>query len=447
VLPHTTASARATLTSLSPGACTVWAHGYAPNAAGDSAYVSLNGEVADVTGFAPGAWTWQSRTTGDQTATLRVAAGGVYTVGLWMREDGLRVDRILLTTDTAYLPAGFGPAETARQAEGTPGTPFTVGRTIAYGYDDLYRLTGADYSTGETYAYQYGSVGNRLQQIVDGDTTSYQYECAASLKRSGRDAANRLTSVNDVAYTWDDNGNLLATGAMTNTWDAANRLTAVDRPPSAASFVYNGVGDRVGQTVGATSTHFTLDVQDLPEVIQTSDGNTYLHLPGVIVAENTAGERRYLLADGLGSIRQGTDEAGAVVFYDEFDPYGNPAFTSYSLLPAPYAFTGEWWEAEIELLYLRARWYDSDIGRFVNKDPFSGFITEPRSLNRWTYGQDDPITAAILLVSCRIVMRTAADRRLTTGSLGNLRYIGIGWRHRSMNSIKALSSSASVTAI
>jgi RHS repeat-associated protein len=422
---------------------TAWLCSYA-NAAGDSVCVGLDGQPlsggATISGFPPGAWAWRNELveTG-QPATFVVDTPGVHTLNLWMREDGLRVDRILLTTDTAYLPAGFGPAETARQATGT----LTVEHTIAYGYDDLYRLTGADYSTGQSYAYEYDPVGNRLQQIIDGNTTSYQY-----------DAANRLTGVNGIGYTWDDNGNLLSSGAMTNTWDAANRLTAVDRPPSAeppfgtaASFVYNGVGDRVGQTVGATSTHFTLDVQDLPEVIQTSDGNTYLHLPGVIVAENTAGERRYLLADGLGSIRQGTDEAGVVVFYDEFDPYGNPAFTSYSLLPAPYAFTGEWWEAEIELLYLRARWYDSDIGRFVNKDPFSGFITEPRSLNRWTYGQDDPITAAILLVSCRIVMRTAADRRLTTGSLGNLRYIGIGWRHRSMNSIKALSSSASVTAI
>jgi YD repeat-containing protein len=259
---------------------------------------------------------------------------------------GLRVDRILLTTDTAYLPAGFGPAETARQAEGAPGTPFTVERTIAYGYDDLYRLTGANYSTGQSYAYEYDPVGNRLQQIIDGDTTSYQY-----------DAANRLTGVNGQPYTWDDNGNLLSSGAMTNTWDAANRLTAVDRPPSAASFVYNGVGDRVGQTVGATSTHFALDVLGLPEVIQTGDGNTYLHLPGVIVAENAAGQRRYLLADGLGSIRQATDEVGAVVSYDEFDPYGNP-LTPHVARSTPYGYTGEWWEEEVRLLHLRARWYE-----------------------------------------------------------------------------------------
>jgi YD repeat-containing protein len=34
-------------------------------------------------------------------------------------------------------------------------------RVITYTYDHLYRLTGADYSTGETFAYAYDAVGNR----------------------------------------------------------------------------------------------------------------------------------------------------------------------------------------------------------------------------------------------------------------------------------------------
>jgi hypothetical protein len=44
----------------------------------------------------------------------------------------------------------------------------------------------------------------------------------------------------------------------------------------------------------------------------------------VTVAESVAGERRYLLSDGLGSIRQAVDENGQVVAYHEFDPYGVP---------------------------------------------------------------------------------------------------------------------------
>lgn len=55
----------------------------------------------------------------------------------------------------------------------------------------------------------------------------------------------------------------------------------------------------------------------------TSDDDRYLHLPGLIVAENAAGDVRYLMPDGLGSVRQAVDEDATVVSYKEFDPYGN----------------------------------------------------------------------------------------------------------------------------
>ena len=80
---------------------------------------------------------------------------------------------------------------------------------------------------------------------------------------------------------------------------------------STLQVTYNGIGDRVAQTVGAATTHLALDcalapfraASALPEVIYTSSGESYLHLPGVIMTEK-AGQRRYLLPDGLGSIRR-----------------------------------------------------------------------------------------------------------------------------------------------
>jgi uncharacterized repeat protein (TIGR01451 family) len=186
-----------------PGTYTVWVRGLASNAAGDSLYLGLGGQVTGVTGFAPGTWDWASVTPSGGRASLAVETAGTYTISLWMREDGLRVDRLLLVTDTAYIPAGFGPAESGRQAAGGPGVPAVVDRVIDYGYDDLYRLTSADYSTGEASAYDYDPAGNRLQQSVNGEVTSYQY-----------DAANRLTSVNGQPYTWDANPLHCAAGTM-----------------------------------------------------------------------------------------------------------------------------------------------------------------------------------------------------------------------------------------
>lgn len=94
-----------------PATYTLWLRGYPTNAAGDSVYVGLDEQRVGVTGFVPGEWSWANATTSGVTATLSVTSSGLYTVNLLLREDGLRIDRLLLTTDTTFLPAGFGPAE------------------------------------------------------------------------------------------------------------------------------------------------------------------------------------------------------------------------------------------------------------------------------------------------------------------------------------------------
>jgi YD repeat-containing protein len=105
--------------------------------------------------------------------------------------------------------------------------------TTVYAYDALYRLTAADYSTGDFYRYTYDAVGNRLTQesMVKGlepalsggevSNVSYQY-----------DIANRLADVNGVAYTYDDNGNLLNDEVNEYVYDSANRLMAIVNPQS-----------------------------------------------------------------------------------------------------------------------------------------------------------------------------------------------------------------------
>ena len=100
---------------------------------------------------------------------------------------------------------------------------------INYAYDGLYRLTDANYSTGERFQYAYDPVGNRTAQtatITSTQVTAYQF-----------DAANRLTSVNGQAYTWDDNGNLVSDGAKTYTYNQANQLTSLTQ--GATTFQFN----------------------------------------------------------------------------------------------------------------------------------------------------------------------------------------------------------------
>ena len=91
--------------------------------------------------------------------------------------------------------------------------------------------------------------------------------------------------------------------------------------------------------------------------------------PGIdrpLASVDSSGTVSYYLADHLGSIVQQTDASAAVTITRRYDPYGVPwAGASTS----GYAFTGREWDAETQLYYYRARFYDPARARFLSEDP------------------------------------------------------------------------------
>jgi YD repeat-containing protein len=76
------------------------------------------------------------------------------------------------------------------------------------------------------------------------------------------DEANRLANAGGVTYDWDLNGNLLSDGSNTYSYDHTNRLIGASNAQSSATFAYNGLGDRLQQTVGGVTTQYTLDINN-----------------------------------------------------------------------------------------------------------------------------------------------------------------------------------------
>jgi RHS repeat-associated protein len=60
----------------------------------------------------------------------------------------------------------------------------------------------------------------------------------------------------------------------------------------------------------------------------------------------------------------------------------------------PYLFTGEPRDLETGFTFLRARYYDPSIGRFMSRDRWAGLGAVPQSLNRYTYARNGPLTHA-----------------------------------------------------
>ncbi len=107
--------------------------------------------------------------------------------------------------------------------------------------------------------------------------TAWQSPVARPQSSVAQGAANRLTGVDGVTCTWDNNGNLVSDGLLRHSYDQANRLRQVTQGANTFTFAYNGLGDRLSQTVGITTTRYVLDpAAALTQVL--SDGtNTYLY--------------------------------------------------------------------------------------------------------------------------------------------------------------------------
>jgi hypothetical protein len=102
----------------STGTYYLWTRGSAQVANGndDSAHAGLDGtgpSSADaLNGFNTTSWVWKRDTMDGSPATLQIATPGVHTIHLWMREDGLLIDKLLLRKSTSSTaPSGTGPSE------------------------------------------------------------------------------------------------------------------------------------------------------------------------------------------------------------------------------------------------------------------------------------------------------------------------------------------------
>lgn len=158
---------------------------------------------------------------------------------------------------------------------------------------------------------------------------------------------------------------------------------------STADYSYNGLGDRLQQTVGSTATDYVMDINaGLTQVL--SDGtNTYTYGLARISQVGTE-DTEYFLGDALGSVRQLTDATGAVTLAKDYGPFGD-VVSSLGTTSTTYGFTAEQTDSSTGLVYLRARYYSPYQGRFHSRDIWGGEANSPMSYNDWLYVYGNPI--------------------------------------------------------
>ncbi|MFN8526296.1 MAG: RHS repeat-associated core domain-containing protein [Chloroflexota bacterium] len=129
----------------------------------------------------------------------------------------------------------------------------------------------------------------------------------------------------------------------------------------------------------------------LPTIVQ--DGNaTYVYGHGLISQTSSGGAQTYHLADGLGSTVALTDTNGNVTGSYQYDVFG-AIKSATGTASSEFTYTGQQQDPATNLVYLRARYYDPTLGRFLTKDPFHGFATRPQSQHRYAYVENSPANA------------------------------------------------------
>ncbi|KAB2841040.1 MAG: hypothetical protein F9K47_12240, partial [Burkholderiales bacterium] len=115
--------------------------------------------------------------------------------------------------------------------------------------------------------------------------------------------------------------------------------------------------------------------EDLLQLSRAGQGTFYHRIP---------------LTDPLGAVRLLVDETGSVSDSYTYDAWGNVTARTGTTVN-PYKFQGEWQEENTGLVYLRARWYDSAVGRFLSVDPWVGRNGSPITLHDYQFANADPI--------------------------------------------------------
>ena len=113
------------------------------------------------------------------------------------------------------------------------------------------------------------------------------------------------------------------------------------------------------------------------------------------------GDDHYLIFyhnDALGSPLAVTNHAGNVLWYEHSEPYGKTmtrvSQTGQEILNdrvgTRKGYTGHLNDTAADLVYMKARYYDPQIGRFYSNDPVGFTVSNPMMFNRYAYANNNP---------------------------------------------------------
>ena len=176
-------------------------------------------------------------------------------------------------------------------------------------------------------------------------------------------------------------------------YNELNQLVEYTSPDGVkTTYTYYPNGLRKTKTKDGITTTYYYDGQNV--IIEAENGSLkYRNLYGMnqIARQDAAGNTNYYLYNGHGDVVKTVDSSGNVMNSYEYDIYGKVINAAESGIPNPMRYAGQMYDSESGLYYLRARYYDPRVGRFISEDTNKGDINNPGSLNLYAYCYNNPL--------------------------------------------------------
>lgn len=294
----------------------------------------------------------------------------------------------------------------------------SANKTAAYVYDDLYRLTSATITnttsgSNYTHTFSFDSIGNILAKSDQG---IYTYD------EPSKTNPHAVTEIDNGAgttktYTYDDNGNMteevfddgVDTITKTLTWDHLNRMTETEVDDGTdiitVTYTYDQGGRRL-KKVSDDGIATETTVYPFADFEVTVSGSTKTTVNAdtqhvATIEDDGVSQIVYFHHDDhLGGANVVTSVVGALVQVIDYYPFGSVRVDDQSAsYDSTQKFTGHELDESTGFYYAQARYYDSEIGRFISQDPLQWRVEElmkkfqnnPQGLNFYSYSFNNPI--------------------------------------------------------
>lgn len=268
-------------------------------------------------------------------------------------------------------------------------------------YDKMGRLTLILDKAGGTEVnhqeYCYDAAGNITETKSLGNKT-LEHSDVSDVKMT-YDKNKRLITYNGKDVEYDKDGNMVygpLQGKMVSfLYDCRNRLVQAGD----TTYEYDAENNRIAEINGSRRIEYVINTQpELGQILQSISimGNrkeeTYYYYGNGLTAQDNGTDYLTYHFNNVGSTMAVTDEKGNIAGTYEYSPYGQILHKEGNA-NITFLYNGQYGVATDEngLYYMRARYYNVDIKRFINQDVLTGTLERISSLNRYAYVEGNPI--------------------------------------------------------